>query len=109
MIDPVFVTIAVIAVLVVGLSKAGLLGGLGVVGVPLLTLVMAPREAAGMMLPVLLCMDAVAIWMYRKECDWSLIRIMLPGAAGVPAVARLSSMDMRFFLLAVMAVPKSVE
>ena len=81
MIDPVFVTIAVIAVLVVGLSKAGLLGGLGVVGVPLLTLVMAPREAAGMMLPVLLCMDAVAIWMYRKECDWNLIRIMLPGAA----------------------------
>ncbi|MCP8884644.1 sulfite exporter TauE/SafE family protein [Devosia sp. XJ19-1] len=81
MFDPVFVTIAVIAVLVVGLSKAGLLGGLGVVGVPLLALVMAPRDAAGMMLPVLLCMDAVAIWMYRKECDWSLLRIMLPGAA----------------------------
>lgn len=81
MFDPYFVSIAVIAVLIVGLSKAGLLGGLGVVGVPLLTLVMAPRDAAGMMLPVLLCMDAVAIWMYRKECDWSLLRIMLPGAA----------------------------
>ncbi len=81
MFDPYFITIAVIAVLIVGLSKAGLLGGLGVVGVPLLTLVMAPRDAAGMMLPVLLCMDAVAIWMYRKECDWSLLRIMLPGAA----------------------------
>ena len=81
MIDPLFVTIAMVAVLIVGLSKAGLLGGLGVVGVPLLTLVMAPRDAAGMMLPVLLCMDAVAIWMYRKECDWSLLRIMLPGAA----------------------------
>jgi hypothetical protein len=81
MIDPFFVTIAMIAVLIVGLSKAGLLGGLGVVGVPLLTLVMAPRDAAGMMLPVLLCMDAVAIWMYRKECDWSLLKIMLPGAA----------------------------
>jgi uncharacterized membrane protein YfcA len=81
MFDPYFVTIAVVAVLIVGLSKAGLLGGLGVVGVPLLTLVMAPRDAAGMMLPVLLCMDAVAIWMYRKECDWSLLKIMLPGAA----------------------------
>ena len=81
MIDPFFVAIAVAAVLIVGLSKAGLLGGLGVVGVPLLTLVMAPRDAAGMMLPVLLCMDAVAIWMYRKECDWSLLKIMLPGAA----------------------------
>ncbi|MBJ3786809.1 sulfite exporter TauE/SafE family protein [Devosia sediminis] len=81
MLDPLSITIAVTAVLIVGLSKAGLLGGLGVVGVPLLTLIMAPRDAAGMMLPVLLCMDAVAIWMYRKECDWSLLRIMLPGAA----------------------------
>lgn len=81
MLDPLFLTVTIVAVLIVGLSKAGLLGGLGVVGVPLLTLVMAPRDAAGMMLPVLLCMDAVAIWMYRKECDWSIIRIMLPGAA----------------------------
>jgi len=81
MLDPIFVTVAVVAVLVVGLSKAGLLGGLGVVGVPLLTLVMAPRDAAGMMLPVLLCMDAVAVWMYRKDCDWGILRIMLPGAA----------------------------
>jgi uncharacterized protein len=81
MLDPLFIFISVSAVLIVGLSKAGLLGGLGVVGVPLLTLVMAPRDAAGMMLPVLLCMDAVAVWMYRRECDWHIIRIMLPGAA----------------------------
>ena len=79
--DPIFVTVAVCAVLIVGLSKSGLLGGLGVVGVPLLALVMPARDAAGMMLPVLLAMDAVAIWTYRKECDWSLLRIMLPGAA----------------------------
>ena len=81
MIDPIFVAVAVFAVLIVGLSKAGLLGGLGVVGVPLLALVMPARDAAGMMLPVLLCMDAVAVWMYRKEFDASLLKIMLPGAA----------------------------
>src|SRR5690606_15848908 len=79
--DPVFIAVCVIAVLVVGLSKSGLLGGLGVVGVPLLALVMPARDAAGMMLPVLLAMDVVAVWTYRKECDWSLLRIMLPGAA----------------------------
>jgi uncharacterized membrane protein YfcA len=79
--DPYFVTIAVIAVLIVGLSKAGLLGSLGMVGVPLLTLVMPARDAAGMMLPVLLAMDVIAIWTYRKEVDWSILRIMLPGAA----------------------------
>lgn len=80
-IDPQFVTIAVIAVLIVGLSKSGLLGSLGMVGVPLLSLVMPAREAAGMMLPVLLAMDAIAVWIYRKEVDWHILRIMLPGAA----------------------------
>jgi len=81
MFDPVFVTVAVLAVLIVGLSKAGLLGGLGVVGVPMLALIMPARDAAGMMLPVLLCMDAVAVWMYRKEFDRSILKLMLPGAA----------------------------
>jgi uncharacterized protein len=81
MFDPYFVTIAAIAVLIVGLSKAGLLGSLGVVGVPLLALIMPARDAAGMMLPVLLAMDAIAIYSYRKEVDWSILRIMLPGAA----------------------------
>lgn len=79
--DPYFVMIAVIAVLVVGLSKAGLLGSLGMVGVPLLSLIMPARDAAGMMLPVLLAMDAIAVWTYRKDVDWAILRIMLPGAA----------------------------
>src|SRR5690606_18472050 len=79
--DPYFVTIAVIAVLIVGLSKAGLLGSLGMVGVPLLTLVMPARDAAGMMLPVLLAMDVIAVWTYRKDVDWRILRLMLPGAA----------------------------
>ena len=80
MLDPYFVAIATLAVLIVGLSKAGLLGSLGMVGVPLLTLVMPAREAAGMMLPVLLAMDAIAVYAYRKDVDWRIIRIMLPGA-----------------------------
>jgi uncharacterized membrane protein YfcA len=79
--DPYFVAIAVVAVLIVGLSKAGLLGSLGMVGVPLLSLVMPARDAAGMMLPVLLAMDVIAVYAYRKDVDWGIIRIMLPGAA----------------------------
>ena len=79
--DPYFVTIAVIAVLIVGLSKAGLLGSLGMVGMPLLSLIMPARDAAGVMLPVLLAMDAIAVYAYRKEVDWRVLRMMLPGAA----------------------------
>jgi len=79
--DPYFITMAVIAVLLVGLSKSGLLGSLGVVGVPLLSLVMPARDAAGMMLPVLITMDLIAVWSYRKEFDARILKIMLPGAA----------------------------
>lgn len=78
--DPYFWLIAATAVLIVAMSKAGLLGSLGMVAVPLLTFVMPARDAAGMMLPLLLVMDVIAIWTYRKDADWRILRIMIPGA-----------------------------
>lgn len=80
MIDPVFWLVAVSAVFIVALAKSGLVGSLGVVGVPLMTLVMAPREAAGMMLPLLLVMDGFAIWAYRRDMDWKNLSVLVPGA-----------------------------
>lgn len=80
MFDPVFWSIAIVAVFIVGLSKSGLVGSLGMVAVPMLALVMPPRDATGMMLPVLLAMDAFAIWIYRKDANWKILAIMLPGA-----------------------------
>jgi uncharacterized membrane protein YfcA len=79
--DPVFWSIAIVAVFIVGLSKSGLVGSLGMVAVPMLALVMSPRDATGMMLPVLLAMDAFAIWIYRNDANWKILAIMLPGAA----------------------------
>lgn len=78
--DLYFWSVAVLAVLIVALSKSGLVGSLGLVGVPLLSLVMPARDAAGMMLPLLLVMDAIAVWTYRKDADWRILKIMLPGA-----------------------------
>lgn len=78
--DLYFWTVAVLAVFIVALSKSGLVGSLGLVGVPLLSLVMPARDAAGMMLPLLLVMDAIAVWTYRKDADWRILKIMLPGA-----------------------------
>ena len=79
--DLYFWIIAVLAVFIVALSKSGLVGSLGLVAVPMLSLVMPARDAAGMMLPLLLVMDAIAVWTYRKDADWRILRIMLPGAA----------------------------
>ncbi len=78
--DLYFWIIAVLAVFIVALSKSGLVGSLGLVAVPMLSLVMPARDAAGMMLPLLLVMDAIAVWTYRKDCDWRILKIMLPGA-----------------------------
>lgn len=80
MIDYTFWAIAILAVFIVGLSKSGLVGSMGMVAVPVLALVMPARDATGMMLPVLLAMDAIAIWIYRRDANWHVLRIMLPGA-----------------------------
>jgi uncharacterized membrane protein YfcA len=77
--DPWFWSVAVATVAIVALSKSGLLGSLGMVGVPMLALVMPAREAAGMLLPLLCVMDLIGVLAFRREVDWRNIRIMLTG------------------------------
>src|SRR5690606_26441169 len=78
--DTTFLLVAALAVFLVGLSKSGLVASLGVIGVPLLTLVMPARDAADMMLPLLIIMDVIALIAYRREVNWTVFRILLPGA-----------------------------
>lgn len=79
-VDLLFVAVAVSAVFIVALAKSGLVASLGILGVPILTFVMPAREAAGLMLPVLLVMDAIGLLAYRREVHWPNLRILLPGA-----------------------------
>ncbi|HUV32494.1 MAG TPA: sulfite exporter TauE/SafE family protein [Devosiaceae bacterium] len=79
--DPAFAAVAVAAVFIVALAKSGLLGSVSILGVPLLTLVMPAREAAGMMLPILVVMDAIGVIAYRREVHWPNLKVLLPGAA----------------------------
>jgi hypothetical protein len=64
---------------IVGLSKSGLLVSLGAINVPLLTLVMPARDAAGILLPVMLAVDAVAIALFARAIDRRTLAVMLPG------------------------------
>lgn len=79
--DPWFYTVAIPAVLLVGLSKGGFLGGIAVIGVPLLTLAISPIQAAAIMLPILIAMDIIGVWAYRNSFDKTSIKILLPAAA----------------------------
>ena len=77
--DPVFWGVAVFSVLITGISKGGF-GGLALLAVPLMALVISPVQAAGIMLPILIIMDWVGVWTYRKHWDRTLLLLTLPGA-----------------------------
>lgn len=78
--DPVFYATAVVAVLIVGVAKGGLAGGIGIVGVPLMSLTIGPIRAAGIMLPILMAMDVFAVRTYWRRWDAENLRYMIPGA-----------------------------
>jgi uncharacterized membrane protein YfcA len=78
--DPLFYALAVPAVLIAGISKAGIGGGLGVVAVPLMTLAISPVQAAAILLPILCLMDLFGLYAYRGAWDRRNIALMLPGA-----------------------------
>ena len=78
--DPLFYLAAIPAIIILGLSKGGF-AGVGMVSTPLIALVTGPVEAAGILLPILVAQDCVALWMYRGSWSRQIIRIMIPGAA----------------------------
>jgi|TARA_B110000483_G_scaffold90218_1_gene111439 uncharacterized membrane protein YfcA len=77
--DPWFYFAAIPAVLITGMSKGGF-GGIALLAVPLMALVISPIQAAGIMLPILLAMDAQSVWEYRGTYDKRNLMILLPGA-----------------------------
>lgn len=78
--DPVFIAAALFAVLITGISKSGLGGGLGQLSVPIMAVFISPVAAAAIMLPILCAIDLFNIWGYRKEFHRNNLLVMLPGA-----------------------------
>ncbi len=78
--DPLFYAVAIPAILLVGLGKGGFVGPLAMLGVPLMSLVISPVQAAGILLPILIAMDVFALWAYRGVYDLPNLKIMLPAA-----------------------------
>lgn len=75
--------LAVIAAAAIGLAKGGL-ALVAVIAVPILSLVMSPVQAAGLLLPVYIVSDLGGLLIYRRHVDWSVLNSALPGAvAGV--------------------------
>lgn len=106
--DPSFLTATVLAVILVGLSKGGLGGAMGFVGVPMMALVMSPVQAAAILLPILVLMDIVSLWTWRGNYHRPTLTAMLPGAlVGIAigwATAALVTVGAVRFIVGVVAI-----
>lgn len=90
--DTLFLLAALPAAMLVGFGKGGL-PVVGMLGVPVLALVVSPVQAAGLLLPIYVVTDMFGLWAYRHEFSRRNLAILLPGAiAGIAlgwATARL--------------------
>jgi uncharacterized membrane protein YfcA len=71
---------AIIAVLLIGIAKAGFAGGVGTLATPLVALTISVAEAAALLLPLLIITDVLALFYYRRDFDRKSIKVLLPGA-----------------------------
>ncbi|MFG6079272.1 sulfite exporter TauE/SafE family protein [Paracoccus litorisediminis] len=75
--------LGIVAAFAVGLAKGGL-AMVGVISVPLMSLVMSPVQAAGILLPVYIASDIGGLIAFRRSFDRRVLATLLPGAvAGI--------------------------
>ena len=88
-------------ILLMGFSKAGFGGGLGILTTPLCVLAFAksgkpPIFAIGFVLPLLILADAFSLWHYWRKFEISNLKFLIPGVIagvliGVQLIDRFSS------------------
>ncbi len=74
-----FLLLASGAALLVGLSKGGL-PTIGMLAVPLLSMVMSPLKATTLLLPIFVASDMVSVWLYRRQFSRENLQILIPAS-----------------------------
>ncbi len=110
--DVTFWGLALLASFLVGASKGGL-PLVGVLSVPLLSLVMPAGQAAGLTLPIYILSDIYGLWIYRREFDKRNLAILIPaGAVGIfvgYVTAHITSEDLVKFLVGFIGLAYCVD
>jgi len=75
-----FYAAATFGILLTGIFKGGFGGGPGGIAVALMSIFVAPADAAGIVLPILCAMDIFGLLAYRKRWSRHHVRVLLPGA-----------------------------
>jgi uncharacterized membrane protein YfcA len=78
-----YLVLASCSAMLIGMSKGGL-PLVGMMSVPLLSLVMSPVKAAVLLLPLFVISDVVGVWLYRRNYSAINLKILVPaGLLGV--------------------------
>lgn len=108
MLDPVFLAVAVPAVMIAGIAKGGFGGAGAFVATPILALAVEPAVALALMLPVLMMMDVAALRAFWGRWEVPPARALMIGAVpGVvlgAALYRVADPDVFRLLIGGMAV-----
>ena len=78
--DLYFYLFASFGVIVFGLSKGGVPGPITMLAVPVMSFVMNPLQAAGILLPLLIIMDFSAIYLYWNKWINKILKIIIPAS-----------------------------
>lgn len=94
------IIISAISVILIGVAKAGFGGGVGILITPLMSLVIPPKFAIGVLLPILITCDLYVIYRYRGKWDRHNLAILLPGAVvgivlGILFIDRVSDVELK--------------
>jgi len=78
-----FFAIFLLLAILLGMAKAGL-SGLGLAVIPVMALIFGAKESTGVILPMLISADIMAVLYYRQHAVWKYILRILPWvAAGI--------------------------
>jgi len=75
-----FYAAATFGILLTGIFKGGFGGGPGGIAVALMSIFVAPADAAGIVLPILCAMDIFGLLAYRNRWSGHHVRVLIPGA-----------------------------
>jgi uncharacterized protein len=86
---PVNTLLFITAALLIGMSKAGL-SGFGLAMVPLMALIFGAKPSTGVILPMLIVADIMAVIYYHRSAVWKYIIRILPWAAAGVIIALIT-------------------
>jgi len=86
---PIHLILFIVVALLIGMSKAGL-SGFGLAMVPIMALIFGAKPSTGVILPMLIAADIMAVIYYHRSAVWKYIIRILPWAAAGVIIALIT-------------------